>query len=342
MMPKNKGRRESVFSRPLHGANSTPSIAETYLWASSDPPFSAIPQYRGPVQAPSSIARVLCPSPGSLLERQRPSRRIRSSILQGCTDTFHHGRSLRHHAPVPRFLPLHRKPLRSVAADLQRDMRSTIGLAYLFLYNLLQFCGHTWIFANMTARFLSFGGDAVDDTFYSVGVAMSLCQLLSALELFHIADGLEKGPLLPRFVQVVERIFLLFAVIIGQEEVQSKPIVCALFYLWNILGLLRYPHQLACLFSAPSLSMLWVHYTLWVPLYPLSVLAEVMTVFQALPYFGSQSTGSTQPPSTSVHLSYVLKGYLPLLAAAACVAEWQLLKDRRHQLETWTKKLKRK
>lgn len=35
--------------------------------------------------------------------------------------------------------------------------RFSLSLTYLFSYNLLQFCGHTWIFANMTARFLSFG-----------------------------------------------------------------------------------------------------------------------------------------------------------------------------------------
>lgn len=44
--------------------------------------------------------------------------------------------------------------------------------------------------------------DALADTFYSVGFVMSLCQLLSILELFHIADGIEKARLLPRFVQV--------------------------------------------------------------------------------------------------------------------------------------------
>lgn len=44
--------------------------------------------------------------------------------------------------------------------------------------------------------------DAVADTFYSVGFVMSLCQLLSILELFHIADEIEKARLLPRFVQV--------------------------------------------------------------------------------------------------------------------------------------------
>lgn len=44
--------------------------------------------------------------------------------------------------------------------------------------------------------------DALADTFYSIGFVMSLCQLLSFLELFHIADGIEKARLLPRFIQV--------------------------------------------------------------------------------------------------------------------------------------------
>lgn len=44
--------------------------------------------------------------------------------------------------------------------------------------------------------------DALADTFYSIGFVMSLCQLLSFLELFHIVDGIEKARLLPRFIQV--------------------------------------------------------------------------------------------------------------------------------------------
>lgn len=95
----------------------------------------------------------------------------------------------------------------------------------MLTYNLLQFCGHSWILANIVTRILRFGGgnnqnllqalrfccvssigsvptDALADTFYSVGLATCLCQLLSILELYHIADGLEKARLLPRFIQV--------------------------------------------------------------------------------------------------------------------------------------------
>jgi len=44
--------------------------------------------------------------------------------------------------------------------------------------------------------------DAQAGTFYFVGVTMGVCQLLSLLELFHIADGFEECRLFPRFMQV--------------------------------------------------------------------------------------------------------------------------------------------
>ncbi|XP_034712217.1 very-long-chain (3R)-3-hydroxyacyl-CoA dehydratase 4 [Etheostoma cragini] len=181
-------------------------------------------------------------------------------------------------------------------------------LAYIFSYNLFQFCGHTWILANTMARFLTFGQDALADTFYSVGFVMSLCQLLSILELFHIADGIEKARLLPRFVQVMEK-NLLLTMVIMLEEIQSKPVVCAQFFLWNILDLLRYPHELLCVMDTPSTAMLWTRYTLWIPLYILSVATEGVTIYQALPYVEPTT------PSAPAHvgLPVILMLYLPVL-----------------------------
>ncbi|XP_015200644.1 very-long-chain (3R)-3-hydroxyacyl-CoA dehydratase 4 [Lepisosteus oculatus] len=224
-------------------------------------------------------------------------------------------------------------------------MRDTIRLVYLFIYNLLQFCGHTWIFSNMTARVFSFGKDALADTFYSIGVVMSLCQLLSVLELFHILDGIENSKLLPRFLQVLERNFILFVVIVSQEEMQSRYIVCMLFYLWNILGLLQYPYGLLSLISTPSYNFTWAHFTLWIPVYPLAVLAEVITVYQSLPFFetlGTFSFNVTLPAPIYIHFPYVLQIYMPVLAVGACINISQLLVERNQQLEGNNKKLKRK
>uniref|UniRef100_A0A1A7W775 Very-long-chain (3R)-3-hydroxyacyl-CoA dehydratase n=1 Tax=Iconisemion striatum TaxID=60296 RepID=A0A1A7W775_9TELE len=207
----------------------------------------------------------------------------------------------------------------------------SIRLSYIFLYNLFQFCGHTWILANTIARFLTFGQDALADTFYSVGFVMSLCQLLSILELFHIADGIEKARLLPRFIQVMEKNGLL-VVIILLEEIQSKPVVCVQFFLWNILDLLRYPHELLCVMDAPSISMLWIRYSLWIALYILSVANEVVTIYQTLIYLGQ-----TASHSASTHLFILLRLYLPLLTLGATVTVWQLLKERQQHLEKWSK-----
>ncbi|XP_023201386.1 very-long-chain (3R)-3-hydroxyacyl-CoA dehydratase 4 [Xiphophorus maculatus] len=204
-------------------------------------------------------------------------------------------------------------------------------LVYIFSYNLFQFCGHTWILANTIARFFTFGQDALADTFYSVGFVMSLCQLLSILEIFHIADGIEKARLLPRFIQVIEKNILLIMVIMF-EEIQSKPVVCVQFFLWNILDLLRYPHELLCVMERPSVAMLWSRYSLWIPLYILSVVIEGVIIYEALLYL---------EPSAP-HLPSLLLLYLPLLAVGGSVTVWQLLKERKHHLEKRYKRKKQK
>ncbi|KAK9972233.1 hypothetical protein ABG768_025556 [Culter alburnus] len=220
-------------------------------------------------------------------------------------------------------------------------MRFSLSLTYLFSYNLLQFCGHTWIFANMTARFLSFGEDAQAGTFYFVGVMMGVCQLLSLLELFHIADGFEECRLFPRFMQVMERNVLLF-LLISLEEFQSKPIVCVQFYLWNILGLLRYPHELFCLSGTPYFKMLWMHQTLSVPVYLLSAVTEGISIVHMLPCWSeSEGTDSVQPSSPYIYSPFMLMAWLLLLVLGSSLTLLLLLKERKEILASWNNKLKK-
>ncbi|KAM8882290.1 very-long-chain (3R)-3-hydroxyacyl-CoA dehydratase 4 isoform 1-T2 [Synchiropus picturatus] len=219
-------------------------------------------------------------------------------------------------------------------------------LAYIFSYNLLQFCGHTWILANTVARFLSFGRDALADMFYSVGLVTSLCQLMSFLELFHIADGIEKAKLLPRFIQVVERNLIMFT-LVTLEEVQSKPAVCVLLFLWNILDLLRYPHELVCVMDKPSPAMLWARYTLWIPIYILSAASEGFTIYHVL--LDLWAPESDSPPaiarssssSSSLQFLLILAACLTILTLGVSVTVRQLLQERQQQLDRPNKKKKK-
>ncbi|GAB5579812.1 very-long-chain (3R)-3-hydroxyacyl-CoA dehydratase 4 isoform X1 [Prionailurus iriomotensis] len=222
---------------------------------------------------------------------------------------------------------------------------------YLFIYYLIQFCGHSWIFTNMTVRFFSFGEggsslqmqqglsatpeiptrgpssnkdpesanqDSMVDTFYAIGLVMRVCQSISLLELLHICAGIEPNHLLPRFLQLTERIIILFVVITSQEEVQEKYVVCVLFIFWNLLDMVRYTYSMLSVIGISYAVLTWLSQTLWMPIYPLCVLAEAFAIYQSLPYFESSGTYSTKLPfDLAIYFPYVLKMYLMMLFIAA-------------------------
>ncbi|KAG8455076.1 hypothetical protein GDO86_001339 [Hymenochirus boettgeri] len=195
----------------------------------------------------------------------------------------------------------------------------------------------------MTARFLFFGEDAFADTFYSIGLVMQICQLLSVLEIGHTLVDIENCRILPVFLQVMERLVILFGVITSQEEVQSKCIVCALFFIWNLWDVIRYPYQLLATVGIDYPILTWLKHTFWIPVYPLAVMAEAYTVYESLPYFEALGTYSFKialPVSVSVYFPYILKAFLLTLPAGMfykCNYRWS---ERKRCLQA--KKLKDK
>ncbi|XP_039766379.1 very-long-chain (3R)-3-hydroxyacyl-CoA dehydratase 4 isoform X3 [Ornithorhynchus anatinus] len=181
-----------------------------------------------------------------------------------------------------------------VGIDIREDLRSPHFKyrmnTYLFIYYLIQFCGHSWIFTNMMVRLFSFGKDSLVDTFYAIGLVMRLCQSLSLLELLHLYVGIEPNRLFPRFLQLTERIIILFVVITSQDEVQGKYVVCVLFFFWNLLDVVRYTYSMLSVIEIHYPILTWLRHTLWMLIYPLCVLAEEAKI----PYYprGKEDHGS--------------------------------------------------
>ncbi|XP_033029866.1 very-long-chain (3R)-3-hydroxyacyl-CoA dehydratase 4 [Lacerta agilis] len=214
---------------------------------------------------------------------------------------------------------------------------------YLFCYYLIQFCGHSWIFINMIIRFLIFGEDSVADTFYSIGLVMRVCQSSSILELLHIRLSIAEDRFLPRLLQIAERIIILFVVIASQEEIQGKCVVCILFFLWSFLDVVRYTYCMLAVTGTYFQELTWLHYTLWIPLYPLSLLAEEFAIYESLPHFETYGTYSTQLPlpfDIPVYFPYVLKIYMAMSFGGAYLIVRCLYMERKAQLGSWTIKAK--
>uniref|UniRef100_A0A8C9FX05 Very-long-chain (3R)-3-hydroxyacyl-CoA dehydratase n=1 Tax=Pavo cristatus TaxID=9049 RepID=A0A8C9FX05_PAVCR len=191
---------------------------------------------------------------------------------------------------------------------------------YLFVYDLMQFCGHSWIFTNMIIRYMSFGKDSLADTFYSIGLVMRLCQLLSVLEILHILIGIDKSRLFPRFLQLsIETRQAL--VITSQQEQISLWITYSSFCC-------RYTYNMLARMGIHYLPLTWLNFSLCILLYPLSVLAKAFAICVSLPYFETFGTYSVKLPfpfAFSVYFPYVLKMYLVVLFTGKLTSILRLL-----------------
>ncbi|OCT86747.1 very-long-chain (3R)-3-hydroxyacyl-CoA dehydratase 3 [Xenopus laevis] len=213
---------------------------------------------------------------------------------------------------------------------------------YLFMYNLVQFLGFSWIFVNMTVRLFILGQDSFYDTFNTMGDMIYFCQTLAILEIINPLIGLVKTGVAPALIQVLGRNFIIFFILGQLDEMQTKAIVFFILYLWSSIEIFRYPfYMLACLDTEWKL-LTWIRYTIWIPLYPLGALAEAVSIIQAIPIFNETGRFSFRLPlpiELTVSFSVFLVVYLVLLFLGLAINLRHLLKQRRRRLGSRKRKM---
>ncbi|XP_076122816.1 very-long-chain (3R)-3-hydroxyacyl-CoA dehydratase [Alosa pseudoharengus] len=229
----------------------------------------------------------------------------------------------------------------SVESRTRKDPYLGLKKGYLFMYNLVQFLGFSWIFVNMTVRLFILGQDSFYDTFHTIADMMFFCQLLAVLEVMNPAVGLVKTGIVPPMIQVFGRNFILFIILGSLDDMQNKPVVFFVFYLWSSIEIVRYPfYMLACIDTKWKL-LTWLRYTIWIPLYPLGVIAEAVAVIQSMPIFDETKLLSIPLPKglgSRVSFSYMLHLYLVLMFLGLFLNFRHLYKQRRKQLRTKKRK----
>ncbi|XP_073474424.1 very-long-chain (3R)-3-hydroxyacyl-CoA dehydratase 3 [Aquarana catesbeiana] len=202
---------------------------------------------------------------------------------------------------------------------------------YLFMYNLVQFLGFSWIFVNMTVRLFILGKDSFYDTFHTMSDMMYFCQTLALLEIVNPLIGLVKTGVVPAVIQVMGRNFILFVILGQMDEMQSKGVVFFIFYLWSTIEVFRYPfYMLACIDMDWNL-LTWLRYTIWIPLYPLGAFSEAAGIVLSMPIFnktGKYSLHLPSPLNVTISFSVFLSIYLVLLFLGLAINFRHLYKQR--------------
>ncbi|XP_076847053.1 very-long-chain (3R)-3-hydroxyacyl-CoA dehydratase isoform X2 [Brachyhypopomus gauderio] len=225
---------------------------------------------------------------------------------------------------------------------IPKDRYLGLKKGYLFTYNLVQFLGFSWIFVNMTVRLFILGQDSFYDTFHTIADVMYFCQMLAIIEVINPALGLVRTGLIPTFIQVMGRNFVLFVIFGSLEDMQNKPVVFFVFYLWSSIEIFRYPfYMLACIGTEWKV-LTWIRYTIWIPLYPLGVFAEAVAIIQSIPIFDETRFLSIRLPEalgSSLSFSYILQFYMLLMFLGMFINFRHLYKQRRRRFRTRKRKI---
>ncbi|RVE71814.1 hypothetical protein OJAV_G00055400 [Oryzias javanicus] len=193
----------------------------------------------------------------------------------------------------------------------------------------------------MTVRLFIFGKDSLYDTFHTISDVMFFCQTLATVEVLNAAFGMVRTGVIPTFIQVVGRNFILFVIFGTLDEMHNRPVVFFVFYLWSAIEIFRYPFYMLGCFGTEWKTLTWLRYTVWIPLYPLGVLAEAFAVIQAIPIFDKKQLFSVPVPKalgSSLSFSYVLQGYLILMFLGLFINFRHLYKQRKRRFRTKKRK----
>nr|XP_033775950.1 very-long-chain (3R)-3-hydroxyacyl-CoA dehydratase 3 [Geotrypetes seraphini] len=189
---------------------------------------------------------------------------------------------------------------------IAKDPFANLKRGYLFMYNLVQFLGFSWIFVNMTIRLLVLGEDSFYDTFHTMADVMYFCQMLAVLEIIHPLIGLVKTGIFGSVIQVFGRNFILFVVLGCLEEMQNKAVVFFIFYSWSMIEIIRYPFYMLASMDTEWRLLTWLRYTIWIPLYPIGTGAEAVAVIQAIPVVNETGKFSVTLPYLGLSISFSL------------------------------------
>jgi len=171
--------------------------------------------------------------------------------------------------------------------------------AYLLAYNVGMAAGWSY------ALYLGVKG-ALDSEFPSSlagcmpsgGSIVGLFQMISLLEVFHALFGLVRGSPLAALLQWTGRSNVLFNVILPIPTIYAAAPAGAMMLAWCLSEIIRYPWYAAQIKGTCPFWLTWLRYSAFIPLYPVGVVGEMLSIYNALPTIQANLMHSVQLPNS--------------------------------------------
>lgn len=155
--------------------------------------------------------------------------------------------------------------------------------------------------------------------FHAVLPYAHLAQTLAWLEPLHAIVGLAGASFNAAFIQSLARYVVLVFVIEPIQLTHSNPITLVLIFAWALGDVVRYLFYIATAASYIPYWLLWLRYSLFMPLYPVGMISEWLLYFLTLSHIAATNLYSVSLPNPynfafSFHIwnKFVLLLYIPM------------------------------
>lgn len=168
---------------------------------------------------------------------------------------------------------------------------------YLVLYNFTCFCGFLYIVSVLGVLVLKEGTTTLTGVYEAVGDAMQILVAIQNLEFIHATLGFTRGNLLATCMQLFGRNFILFALVAPEPRLHIHPVVFHLFLVWSAVEIIRYPNYILALYKKENVFLMWLRYTIWIPLYPIGFFCEAVIMYKSILYLDQNQRFSLTMPN---------------------------------------------
>ncbi|XP_030832614.1 very-long-chain (3R)-3-hydroxyacyl-CoA dehydratase 3 [Strongylocentrotus purpuratus] len=208
----------------------------------------------------------------------------------------------------------HFKELEEQLMGAEKQAYQDIKNVYLFMYNLIQWIIFTMVFVYCLGKFILHGKEDLPAAYDWAIIPLGIAQVFACLEVIHAMTGLVKSGTMTVFMQVFGRNFVLFVVIMNNPELKEEGMTLYLFMVWSAVEVVRYPFYMLSCIDYESEVVTWLRYTVWIPLYPLGFLSEIMVVCLAIPFYKETDMFSVHLPNrANIAFSFVYYMYLHII-----------------------------
>jgi very-long-chain (3R)-3-hydroxyacyl-CoA dehydratase len=159
---------------------------------------------------------------------------------------------------------------------------------YLLIYNLIQSLGWTAVLASALRAVLLPSTNELNwqerlTTVYDhSSIFVKLFQVLALLETLHAMVGFVRSPVLPSVLQWMGRTHVLMCITDSIVPLQKTTAAGVLILCWAIIDCVRYPCYALGILNATPKWLLYLRYTLFIPLYPLGAASEMKLMYDSI------------------------------------------------------------